>query len=130
MTFATRDVPNSVRDVGSNWRGEVVNDDGPVAVEDQIPLNLRVRRTQVVRVDRTRTRPTAQLVGLLVSSLVLLAISKKRGRFVVPAAVSLATGSLAAMAATMVARRRHCAREAVIDERIEQSFPASDPPPV
>jgi hypothetical protein len=107
-----------------------VDDDRPVAVEDEIPLNLRVRRAQSVRVNRIRGRSTAQLVGLLVSSLVLIAISKRRGRFAVPAAVSLATGSLAALAATIVARRRHCAREAVIDERIEQSFPASDPPAV
>lgn len=104
-----------------------MDDDRPIAVEDEIPLNLRVRRAQVVRVDRAPGRQTVQLVGLLVSSLVLLAISRRRGRFAVPAAVSLATGSLAALAATIVARRKHCAQEAVIDERIEQSFPASDP---
>ena len=103
-----------------------MDDDRPVAVEDEIPLNLRVRRAQIVRVDRP-ARPTVQLVGLLVSSLVLMAISMRRGRFVVPAAVAVATGSLAALAATIVASRRHCAQEAVIDERIEQSFPASDP---
>jgi hypothetical protein len=105
-----------------------VDDDRPVAIEDEVPLNLRVRRAQFVRVDRAPARHTAQLLGLLVSTLALLAVSKRQGRFVVPAAVSLATGSLVALAATIVARRRHCAREAVIDERIEQSFPASDPP--
>jgi hypothetical protein len=107
-----------------------VDNDRPVAVEDEVPLNLRVRRAEFVRVDRAPGKQTVQLVGLLLSSLVLMAISRRRGRFAVPAAVSLATGSLAALAATIVARRRHCVREAVIDERIEQSFPASDPPGV
>jgi len=107
-----------------------VDDDRPVAVEDEVPLNLRVRRARFVKVDRTPGRQTAQLAALLVSSLVLLAISRKGGRFAVPAAVSLATGTLAAVAAAIVARRRHCAQEAVLDERIEQSFPASDPLPL
>lgn len=107
-----------------------MDNDRPVAVEDEVPLNLRVRRAEFVRVDRAPGKQTVQLVGLLLSSLVLMAISRRRGRFAVPAAVSLATGSLAALAATIVARRRHCVREAVIDERIEQSFPASDPPGV
>jgi hypothetical protein len=105
-----------------------VDDERPVAVEDEVPLNLRVRRAQFVKVDRTPGRQTVQLWGLLGSSLLLLVLSKRRGRFAVPAAVSLATGSLAALAAAIVGRRRHRAREAVIDERIEQSFPASDPP--
>jgi hypothetical protein len=106
----------------------IVDDERPVAVEDEVPLNLRVRRAQFARVDRNAGKQTAQLLCLLGSSLLLLALVKRRGRFAVPAAVSLATGSLAALAATIVGRRRHCAREAVIDERIEQSFPASDPP--
>jgi hypothetical protein len=89
-----------------------------------------VQRAEVVRAAKTPGRQTVQLWGLLASSLLLLAVSRRRGRFVVPAVLSLATGSLAALAATIVARRRHCAEEAVIDERIEQSFPASDPPAV
>jgi hypothetical protein len=104
-----------------------VNEDGVIAVEGKVPLNLRVLRTPVAKGTRTPSSHTIQLLGLFSSGVLLLAASKRRGRFVIPAAAALASGSIAALAA-IVARRRRCAREAKIDERIEQSFPASDPP--
>jgi hypothetical protein len=107
-----------------------VNDDRLVTVEDEVPLNLRVHRGAFGKVDRTPSTQTLPLLGLIVSGILLLAASKRRGRFVIPAAASLASGSLAALASLIIARRRHSAREAVIDERIEQSFPASDASPV
>ena len=107
-----------------------MNDDRPVSVEDEVPLNLRVRRGAFGKVDRTPSMQTIPLLGLIASGVLLLAASKRRGRFVIPAAASLASGSLAALASLIIARRRHSAREAVIDERIEQSFPASDASPV
>jgi hypothetical protein len=69
-------------------------------------------------------------LGLIVSGVLLLLAGRRRGRYVVPAAASLATGSLAALAVAIASRRRYAAREAAIDERIMQSFPASDAPPV
>jgi hypothetical protein len=107
-----------------------VNDDQPVAVQDEVPLNLRLHRSPAVKVNRTPSIEKVQLLGLIASGVLLLVASKRRGRYVVPAAASLATGSLAALAAVIVSRRRHAAREALIDERVRQSFPASDAPPV
>jgi hypothetical protein len=104
-----------------------VNDDGRVATEDQVPLNLKVRRVEFANADRRRSHETVQALGLIVSGLLLLAASKRRGRYVIPAATALATGSLAALASAIITRRRRSAREARIDEQIEQSFPASDP---
>ena len=67
-----------------------------------------------------------QLIGLLVPTALLLAVFRRRGRFAIPAAAALAGGAVAALATAFIARRRRSAREAVIDERIRQSFPASD----
>jgi hypothetical protein len=105
-----------------------VNDDRPVVVLDEVPLNLRLHRVPSVNVNRTPSKQTFQLLGLIVSGVLLLLASKRRGRYVIPAAASLATGSLAALATAIISRRRHAASEAVIDERVEQSFPASDAP--
>jgi hypothetical protein len=105
-----------------------VNDDRPVTVQDEVPLNLRLHRSPSRYVNRTPSTQTFQLLGLLVSGLVLLLASKRRGRYVVPAAASLAAGSLAALATNIVSRRRHAVREAFIDEQVRQSFPASDAP--
>jgi hypothetical protein len=104
-----------------------VNDDGSIAVEDEVPLNLKVRRAESATVDRTPSRQTVQALGLIVSGVLLLAASRRRGRFVIPAAAALAGGSLAALASAILSNRRRAAREAIIDERIRQSFPASDP---
>ena len=83
-----------------------------------------------MKANRTPSRQTFQLLGLIVSGVLLLLASKRRGRYVVPAAASLATGSLAALAVAIASRRRFTLREAAIDERVMQSFPASDAPPV
>jgi hypothetical protein len=105
-----------------------VNDDRPAVAEDEIPLNLRMHRAPFTKVNRTPSTQTFQLLGLIVSGVVLLTAGRRRGRYVVPAAASLATGSLAALASTIIARRRHHAREKALDDRLKQSFPASDAP--
>jgi hypothetical protein len=105
-----------------------VSEDRPVVMRDEVPLNLRLHRAPSVNVNRTPSKQTIQLLGLIVAGVLLLLASKRRGRYVTPAAASLATGSLAALATAIISRRRHAAREAVIDERVEQSFPASDAP--
>ena len=104
-----------------------MNDDGHVAIEGELPLNLKVHRGEFARVERGPSRQTIEALGLLLSGVLLLAASRRRGRYVIPAAAALATGSLAALATALIARRRRGASEARIDERIEQSFPASDP---
>ena len=104
-----------------------MKDDGYGAIEGKVPLNLKVHRAEFGTIDRRPSRQTMEALGLIVSGVLLLAASKRRGRYVIPAAAALATGSLAALASALVARRRRGAREAQIDERIEQSFPASDP---
>ena len=107
-----------------------MNDDRPVAVLDEVPLNLRLHRVPSVKQNRTPSTQSFQLLGLIVSGVLLLLASRRRGRLVVPAAAALATGSLAALAVAIASRRRYEAREAAIDERVMQSFPASDAPPV
>jgi hypothetical protein len=104
-----------------------VKDDGHVTVEEKVPLNLRVRRVEFAKVDRRPSRETVQLLGLVVSGVLLLAASRRRGRYVMPATAALVTGSLAALANYIICHRRRCADEARLDEQIEQSFPASDP---
>lgn len=68
-----------------------------------------------------------QLLGLIVPAALLLSVFGRRNRFSIPAAAVLATGAITAVVTAMVSNRRRCAREAAIDDRIEQSFPASDP---
>jgi hypothetical protein len=67
------------------------------------------------------------MLGLIASAALLLSVFGKRHRFSVPAAAALATGAISAVVTAVVSNRRRCAREAAIDDRIEQSFPASDP---
>jgi hypothetical protein len=67
------------------------------------------------------------LLGLLVPAALLLSVFGRRNRFSVPAAAALAGGAIAAIVTAVLSNRRRCAREAAIDDRIEQSFPASDP---
>jgi hypothetical protein len=64
---------------------------------------------------------------LLLPSALLLAASRRSGLVAVSASTALVIGGLGAFATTVIAHRRRCAREAQIDERLEQSFPASDP---
>jgi hypothetical protein len=66
-------------------------------------------------------------LGLLVPAALLLSAFGRRHRFSVPAAAALAAGAMTAVVTAVVSNRRRCAREAMIDDRIEQSFPASDP---
>jgi hypothetical protein len=66
-------------------------------------------------------------MGLIVPGLLLLSAFGRRNRFRVPVVAALVTGAITAVATAVISNRRRCAREAVIDERIEQSFPASDP---
>jgi hypothetical protein len=73
------------------------------------------------------SKETLQLLGLLVPGALLLAACRRGGRFAIPAAVGLATGSLAALARAIITNRKQ-AHDAVIDERLEGTFPASDPP--
>jgi hypothetical protein len=70
---------------------------------------------------------SVQWLGLIVPGVLLLAAFGRRNRFSVPAAAALATGTIAAVVTAVLSNRRRCAQEAVLDERIEQSFPASDP---
>ena len=42
-------------------------------------------------------------------------------------AAALAVGTISAVVTAVVSQRRRCAQEAAIDDRIEQSFLASDP---
>jgi hypothetical protein len=68
-----------------------------------------------------------QLLGLVVPAALLLSAFGRRNRFRGPAAAALAVGAISAVVTAVVSHRRRCAREAAIDERLEQSFPASDP---
>ena len=67
------------------------------------------------------------LLGLIVPAALLLSVFGRRKRYSVPAMAALATGAITAVITAIVSDRRRCAREAAIDERIEQSYPASDP---
>ena len=71
--------------------------------------------------------PSLPWLGLIVPAALLLSVFGRRNRFSVPAAAALAAGTITAVVTAVLSNRRRCAREAVIDDRIEQSFPASDP---
>ena len=107
-----------------------MTDDRRDGVSEEIPLNLRVHRAPRATPNHRRGRQTFKALGLIASGALVVAAARRRGRFVTPVVASLATGGLAALATALIARRRHHARDAVIDERIEQTFPASDPPSV
>ena len=74
--------------------------------------------------------PPLPWLGLIVPAALLLSMFGRRNRFSVPAAAALTAGSIAAVVTAVLSQRRRCASEAAIDDRIEQSFPASDPAPV
>jgi hypothetical protein len=85
-------------------------------------LNLQMRRVPARRVDRRFGRTAALLAGGA-SGLLLLASRRTRGYAAAGALVLLA----GALAAATVTERRRRAREAELDRRIAESFPASDP---
>ena len=107
-----------------------MNGEGPVAVENA-PLNLRLHRvpyTKVRRMQPVPSKETLQLLGLLVPGALLLAACRRGGRFALPAAVGLATGSIAALATAIITGRKQNVHDAFVDERLKETFPASDPP--
>jgi len=89
------------------------------------PLNLTVSRVQPTRARRTSS--ALQWLRLIVPGVMLFSTLTRRTRLGAPVAAALAAGSFAAAVTAMVNRRRREAREAALDERLEQSFPASDP---
>ena len=104
-----------------------MSDEGSVVVEPEAPLNLTVRRAPQSRARRAPSMQPLEWLGLIVPGLLLLSAFGRRNRFRVPVVAALATGAITAVATAVISNRRRSAREAVIDERIEQSFPASDP---
>jgi hypothetical protein len=72
----------------------------------------------------------SQWLGLIVPGVLLLSAFGRRNRFRVPAAAALAAGTISAVVTAVLSHRRRSAQDAVIDERLEQTFPASDPAPV
>ena len=96
-------------------------------VEPEAPLNLTVHRAPQRRARRAPSMQPLEWLGLIVPGLLLLSALGRRNRFRVPVAAALATGAITAVATAVISSRRRCARETVIDDRIEQSFPASDP---
>jgi hypothetical protein len=104
-----------------------VSDERSPVVEPQAPLNLTVHRAARARANRRSAMQPLPLLGLIVPAALLLSVFGRRKRYSVPAMAALATGAITAVITAIVSDRRRCAREAAIDERIEQSFPASDP---
>jgi len=103
-----------------------VSDDRSAVAEPEAPLNLTVRRGSQTTARRA-SMPSLPWLGLIVPAALLLSVFGRRNRFSVPAAAALAAGTITAVVTAVLSNRRRCAREAVIDDRIEQSFPASDP---
>jgi hypothetical protein len=97
--------------------------------EPEAPLNLTVRRTARPSSRRAPSRQSLSLprLGWIIPAALLLSALGRRKRFSIPAAAVLAAGALGAVVAAALTNRQRSAREAAIDERIEQSFPASDP---
>jgi hypothetical protein len=104
-----------------------VDEDRSAVAEPQAPLNLSVRRGAQTKARRVASIEPLQLLGLIVPAALLLSAFGRRNRFSVPAAAALAAGTITAVVTAVLSNRRRCAREAAIDDRIEQSFPASDP---
>jgi hypothetical protein len=98
-----------------------------VVVELVAPLNLTVPRASQTKSRRFLSKQSLQWLGVIAPGAVLLSTLKQRSRLRKPAAAALAAGSIAAAVSAAVGRRRRRAREAAIDERVAQSFPASDP---
>lgn len=108
-------------------QGCTVSDERFSVVEPRAPLNLTVLRAGKAKGRRASSMQPLPLLGLVVPAALLLSAFGRRKRFGFPAAVALASGAIAAVAVAVLSNRRRCVREAAIDERIEQSFPASDP---
>jgi hypothetical protein len=104
-----------------------VSDERSAVVEPQAPLNLTVRRAGQIRARRAFSMQPLPMLGLMASAALLLSAFGRRHRFSVPAAAALAAGAISAVVTAVVSNRRRCASEAALDDRIEQSFPASDP---
>ena len=104
-----------------------MSDERSPVVEPHAPLNLTVHRAARSRANRRSAMQPLPLLGLIVPAALLLSVFGRRKRYSVPAMAALATGAITAVITAIVSDRRRCAREAAIDERIEQSFPASDP---
>jgi hypothetical protein len=98
-----------------------------VVVELVAPLNLTVPRASQ-KSPEFLSRDSLQLLGLIAAGTVLLSMLKRHSRLGTPAVAAIAAGSIAAAAVSAaMSHRRRQAREAAIDERVRQSFPASDP---
>ena len=104
-----------------------MQDDRSAVAEPETPLNLSVRRGPPTSARRVSSIQPLPLLGLIVPAALLLSAFGRRNRFSAPAAAALVGGTIAAVVTAVLSNRRRCAREAVIDDRIEQSFPASDP---
>ena len=104
-----------------------MSDERSVVVEPEASLNLTVRRAPQSRARRAPLMQPLEWLGVIIPGLLLLSAFGRRNRFRVPVVAALATGAITAVATAVISNRRRSAREAVIDERIEQSFPASDP---
>ena len=104
-----------------------MNDERSTVGEPETPLNLTVRRALPGSARRLPVLQPSQLLGFIVPAVLLLSAFGRPTRFRVPAAAALAVGAISAVVTAVISNRRRCAQEAAIDERIEQSFPASDP---
>ena len=104
-----------------------MSDEQFAVVEPEVPLNLSVRRASRPKARPLSSMQPLQLLGLIVPAALMLSAFGRRNRFTVPATAALAAGAISAVVTAVVSNRRRCAREAAIDDRIEQSFPASDP---
>lgn len=58
----------------------------------------------------------------------MLTVLTARRRSLVPAGIVLIAAGLAGLAGAFMTRKQRVVRDAVIDERSDQSFPASDAP--
>jgi len=96
----------------------------PIAPDQDAPLNLRMQRAPFTT--RRRGLPMTPILGLL-APLGLLWMAARRPRSYY-SAVMLAASGLAVLASGVLAERARCTREAALDDQLEQSFPASDPP--
>ena len=104
-----------------------MSDERSVVVEPEAPLNLTMRRASQTTARRASSMQPLEWLGMIIPGLLLLSAFGRRNRFRVPVVAALATGALTAVVTAVLSNRRRCAREAAIDDRIEQSFPASDP---
>ena len=104
-----------------------MSDERSAVAEPEAPLNLTVRRGSQTTARRASSMQPLPWLGLIVPAALLLSAFGRRNRFSVPVAAALAAGTITAVVTAVLSNRRRCAREAVIDDRIEQSFPASDP---